>query len=152
MWCGAIRGAAKSGHPPIMLTISCIFDEESGRDGMDPLGKLVISDGQSEFTIEVTYLDSWLAGLVGALEKLKAGKEVTVETEEPKPIQIEVGRQGCLQITYDGTVVRAVGPKEFEVALRAAVGSFLNTLKDVPDAWRNRDVDPIRRFWVTTQN
>lgn len=119
---------------------------------MDPLGKLVISDGDSEISIDTTYLDSWLAALIDGLQQLSATGHVRVDTEEPKPIEIDVVPEGHLLISYKGKQVVAEGLKELELALRAAVSDFLAGIEDCPEASQNRLIDPIRRFWVTTQN
>jgi len=136
-----------------VLTISCIFDEDFEPGGMDPLGKLVISDGESRIVVEPTYLDSWLASFIGALSRPRTTDHVSVEiSEEPKPIQIDVTEDGHLAISYKDQKTFAKGPKEIEVALRAAVHSFLDVLKNSPEASQNRFIDPIRRFSATTQN
>jgi hypothetical protein len=135
-----------------MLTIDCTFDEEFGPDGIDPLGKLRISDENCEIAIDITYLDSWLASLIDALHLLKTAKCAKFETEEPKPIEIELAADGHLTIAYRETKVVAGSLREFELALKAAVSRFLDSLKDLPSASQNRTLDPIRRFWVTTAN
>jgi hypothetical protein len=136
-----------------VLTINCIFDEEFEPGGMDPLGKLVISDGQSRIVVEPTYLDSWLASFIDALNRLRTADHVSVEiSEEPKPIQIDAAADGHLTISYKDQKTFAEGPREIELALRAAVNSFLDVIKNSPEASQNRFIDPIRRFWATTQN
>jgi len=67
-------------------------------------------------------------------------------------MEIEVGPDGRLVISYKDERVVAKGLKEFEVALRIAVNFSLNVLKDYPQALQNRDIDPIRRFWATFPN
>jgi hypothetical protein len=137
----------------LSLTIQCIFDEEVGPSGMDPLGRLVIADGQSEVVVEPTYFDSWLAALIDALPRLSSSRHVSVAIpEEPKPLEIDVSSNGHLVISYKDQKTVAQGKKEFESALRLAVSSFLDVLKNSPEASRNRGIDPIRRFWATTQN
>jgi hypothetical protein len=136
-----------------VLKINCIFDEECGPGGMDPLGKLVISDGRSRIVIEPTYLDSWLASFIEALNRLRTTNHVNVEiSEELKPVRIDVTADGHLAISYKDQQTVADGPKEFELALREAVNSFLDVLKNSPEASQNRFIDPIRRFWATNQN
>ncbi len=136
-----------------MLSIKCTFDEELGPCGMDPLGRLVISDGHSEIVIDETYLDTWLAGLIGALDTLRSSDHVSVQAEEPKPIEIVVAEPSRhLIISYDQQRVVASGLKELEFALRVAVTLFLESLRDDPEASQNRDIDPIRRFHTTTHN
>jgi hypothetical protein len=120
---------------------------------MDPLGRLVIADGQSEVVVEPTYFDSWLAALIDALPRLSSSRHVSVAIpEEPKPLEIDVSSNGHLVISYKEQKTVAQGKKEFESALRLAVSSFLDVLKNSPEASRNRGIDPIRRFWATTQN
>jgi hypothetical protein len=136
-----------------VLTIKCIFDEESGRSGMDPLGKLVVSDGHSSIVIEPTFLDSWLAALIDALPRLRTTNHVSVEApEEPNTLQIDVTFDGHLAMLYKDQKVSAEGARDLELALRAAVGAFLNELKNCAEASQNRDLVPLRRFSVTTQN
>jgi hypothetical protein len=120
---------------------------------MDPNGTLAISDGSSTITIEPTYFDSWLTALIESLSRLKSNNHVFVEVqEEPKPLQIDVAADGSLVISHEGHKVIAGGRKEFEVALRTAVNAFLEAISDCPDSAQNRNIDPIRRFWATTQN
>lgn len=136
-----------------MLTIKCTFDEQTGRDGVDPLGALVISNERSRIVIEPTFFDSWLASLIEALPRLRNPGRVTIEIhEEPNPIEIEVASDGRLAISYKDQKTVAENTGDFESALRAAAGSFLAALKDAPETWQNRGIDPIRRFWATTQN
>jgi hypothetical protein len=136
-----------------VLTINCIFDQESEPDGMDPLGDLVISDGLSRIVIETTYLDCWLASSIEAINGLRLRKHVSVEIEEePHPIEIDASADGHLTISYEKQKIAAEGPKELELALRVAVKSFLDALKNSPEASQNRFIDPIRRFWLTTKN
>lgn len=119
---------------------------------MDPLGDLFISDGQFEIVIKETYLDSWFAGFVRAIAPLGAGHHASVQTEERHPIKIDFVAGGHLAISYEGQTVIATGLTRFEVALRAAINSFLAVLNRYPDSWRNRDIDPIRAFWATPPN
>ena len=138
-----------------MLNIVCTFDREFvgiPGAGVDPLGEIVISDGDSEIRIANTYLDSWLAGLIDGLRQLEANKHARIETEEPEPIVMEWGPDRRVVISHRNERVFARGPREIELALRAAVHLFLTELKNTPDASRNRLIDPIRAFWVTTQN
>jgi hypothetical protein len=72
--------------------------------------------------------------------------------EEPHPIEIDASADGHLTISYEKQKIAAEGPKESELALRVAVKSFLDALKNSPEASQNRFIDPIRRFWVTTKN
>ena len=136
-----------------MLTINCIFDEDFEPGGMDPLGKLVISDGQSRIVVESTYLDSWLGSFIAALPRLSRTARASVEiAEEPRPIQIDATEDGRLAISYKDQKILAKGPTEIELALRAAVNSFLDVIKNSPEASQNRFIDPIRRFWATTHS
>jgi hypothetical protein len=135
-----------------MLTIGCTFDEELGPGGVDPLGDVTISDGHSQIRIENTYLDSWLAALIDALQRLPSTPHVSVETEEPKPMQIDVAPDGSVPLTYNGQKVVARDRKELEFAVRSAANAFLEGLKNCSDASQNRILDPIRRFSVTTEN
>ncbi|MFZ0038202.1 MAG: hypothetical protein WAK91_12310 [Candidatus Acidiferrales bacterium] len=136
-----------------MLTINCIFDEESEPDGMDPLGNLVLSDGLSRIVFETTYLDSWLASLIEAVSELRTRSQVGVEIEEePHAIEIDATADGHLTISYEKQKIAAEGSKELELALRAAVTPFLDILTNSPEASQNRFIDSIRRFWVTTKN
>lgn len=135
-----------------MLRINYTFDKELGPDGMDPLGDLVISDDRSEIAITETYLDSWLAGFIEAIPQLSINHHATVETEERDQMQLDVAPEGHLAISFKDHTVVAAGVQEFETALRAAVNSFLEVLINYPDAWKNRDIDAIRRFWAATKN
>jgi hypothetical protein len=136
-----------------MLTISCIFDEDFEPGGMDPLGKFVISDGQSRIVVEPTYLDSWLASFVGVLPRLSRTDHTSAEiSEEPYPVQIDATKDGRLAISYKDQKTFAKGAREIEIALRAAVNSFLDVLKDSPETSQNRFIDPIRRFWATSHS
>ncbi len=135
-----------------MLRINIAFDEELGPGGLDPLGKLIISDGETEILIDTTYLDSWLTGLIDGLQQLRTKTHVIVESEEPTPIEMDIATDGRLIISHNGKKVVAGGLKELEFALRIAVNRFLSDLKDSPEASQNRLIDPIRRFWATTQN
>jgi hypothetical protein len=138
-----------------MLSITGIFDQElagTPGEGMDPLGDLVISDRDSEIRIHNTYLDSWLAGLIDGLRQLATKNHVRIETEEPEPISLDLYPGGRLVISYKEKKVVALGTAELERSLRAAVSRFLNEIRDAPDASRNRLIDPIRMFSVTTTN
>lgn len=135
-----------------MLRIDYTFDRELGPDGTDPLGDLVISDGRSEITITETYLDSWLAGFVEAISRLGANHHARVETEEREHMEFDLAADGHLAITFKDQTVIAAGVRELETAVRATVNSFLNTLNSYPDAWKNRDINAIRRFGAATPN
>jgi hypothetical protein len=135
------------------FTIECIFDQESGIDGMDPLGKLAVSDGSSEISIDPTFFDSWLAALVEVLPRLRTTNHVVVEIpEEPKSLAIEVASDGRLILSYDGQLAVASAYKEFEFALRVAVSKFLDTLNNSPESFQNQGIEPIRRFFATNPN
>jgi hypothetical protein len=135
-----------------VLTIRCAFDEEFGPDGVDPLGNIVIADDCSAILIETTYLDSWLAALIDTLPHLSVVGHFKVEAEEPDPVDIEVIADGSLHISYRQQRVVAARVREFEFALRSAVGAFLGKLENSPNVARNRLIDPIRRFWLTAEN
>jgi hypothetical protein len=135
------------------MTLKCIFDVETGLDGTDPLGSLIISDERSRIVIEPTFFDSWLVSLIGALPRLRAPGRVNVEIdEEPYPIEVEVAVGGHLVISYRGQKALAENVREFESALRTAVSAFLAAIESTPTAWQNRDIDPIRRFWWGARN
>jgi hypothetical protein len=135
-----------------VLKIKSSFDEELGPGGMDPLGRFVISDEKSTISIDTTYLDSWFSALIDALQRLRTRNHVTVETEEPNTLEIEKAPDGGITFSYQGQSVAAKNTREAELALRAAVSPFLDALKSCPDAAENRLLDPIRRFWATTEN
>jgi len=120
--------------------------------GIDPLGEIVISGGNSEIRIKDTYLDSWLAGLIDALHQLSAKASMRVETEEPEPLYIDAYPDGRLSISYKNKRVVARGRAELERALRVAAYRFLSEIRDEPDAARNRLIEPIRTFSLTTKN
>jgi hypothetical protein len=135
-----------------MLTIRYTFDKEFGPGGMDPLSKIIIEDERSQITIENTYLDSWLAALIDTLPRLPTTGHIRVETEEPKPMEIEMAADGSVTMSYQDQRVVAKSRKELELALRSAVSAFLAELEACPDASQNRLLEPIRRFWATTEN
>ena len=138
-----------------MLTITCTFDPEFAEMpgvGIDPLGEIVISGGNSEIRINDTYLDSWLAGLIDALHQLSTKTSMRVETEEPEPLYIDAYPDGRLSISYKDKRVVARGRADLERALRVAAHCFLSEIRDEPDAARNRLIDPIRTFSLTTEN
>jgi len=150
---GVVRTVFIKRYCTIVLKIQCIFDPESGRSGLDPLGRLAISDDNSEIVVDPTYFDSWLAALIDAFQRIQTTNHVVVEvSEEPKPLQIDISANGQIVFSYEGREVGASGRKEFENALSAAANSFLNELKESPGVSQNRFIDPIRRFVVTTRN
>lgn len=128
-----------------MVEISYTFDEEMGRNGIDPLGTLTVSDGRSAFVIDTTYLDSWFSGLVGAFSQVAAAGYARVEGEEPIPIEIRHDGER-LAISYGSATVFAANLGEFEEALKETSRRFLDDLKDLPDAPRNSTLDPVRSF------
>jgi hypothetical protein len=139
-----------------MLTITCTFDPEFAEMpgvGMDPLGEIVISGGDSEIRINNTYLDSWLTVLIDGLHQLNTKSHVRVETaEEPEPLYVDLCPDRSLGISYKDKQVVAQGRAELERALRVAAHRFLTEIRDAPDAARNRLIDPIRTFCLTTKN
>ena len=139
-----------------MLTITCTFDPEFAGmlgEGIDPLGEIVISDGNSEIRISDTYLDSWLAALIDGLHQLNTKSHVRLEAlEEPEPTYVDVYQDGSLGISYKDKRVVVRGRAELERALRVAAQRFLSEIKDAPDAALNRLIDPIRTFSLTTKN
>ena len=136
-----------------MLTIDCIFDEESGLDAADPLGILMISDGQSELRIHNTFLDSWLIALIDALHSLHALKQFLIEVpEEQKSIGLKVFDDGKIEMSYGGKTIVAGERSEFDRALRLAARKFLVGVDSVAAEPRNTDIAAIRRFAATTQN
>jgi hypothetical protein len=139
-----------------MLTIACTFDEELGPGGMDPLGNITISDGQSQINIEETYLDSWLVALIESIDQLGSRSGCNLKTEERDPMEIHLAFGGRIEISYKDRTVRAEGVRELEIAVRAACVDFFQTLETSDKARReascNRSLDPIRRFLLTTRN
>jgi hypothetical protein len=135
-----------------VLTIECSFDEEFGPVGMDPLGKIAIADEHSQILIENTYLDSWLAALIDTLHRLSTIGRVSLETEERDSMEIEAAPDGNIAISYRDQKLTAKSRRELELALRSAVNAFLEEIKLCPDVSQNRIIDPIRRFWATTEN
>jgi hypothetical protein len=135
-----------------MLTIDYIFDE-LGRDAIDPLGKLVISDGENAIAVDLTYLDSWLASLIDALARITTNHHVVIRVdEEPKAIDLTKGTDGRLTFKYDTATVVAKGVNEMERALRIAANQFVKSVVDLPDAAKNRSITAVRRFVATNQN
>jgi hypothetical protein len=136
-----------------VLTIDCIFDKELGPDGLDPLGSLVISDGNSEFRIDDTYLDSWLVALIEGLHSLPALKQIgIVAPEEKKRIEVKIAGGGKIALSYGGTTVVAGGRGEFDRAVRLAAAKFLIGVDSVAAEPRNTDIAFVRRFAGSTQN
>jgi hypothetical protein len=135
-----------------MLTIDYIFDE-LGPDAIDPLGKLVISDGENAIAVDLTYVDSWLASLIDALARITTNNHVVIRVdEEPKAIDLTKGTDGRLTFKYDTATVVAKGVNEMERALRIAANQFVKSVVDLPDAAKNRSITAVRRFVATNQN
>lgn len=130
-----------------MLSVEVNFEEESGRDAIDPLGEIRISDGHSAITIEMTYLDCWLAALIDAYDQTLVAKQVIVDSGvEPRPIQIDVSSDGLLSISYDDVILTPQPREAFKRELRKVSQSFLEAIVGLPGYSRNTTLDPIKKF------
>lgn len=130
-----------------MFKINYSFEEESGRDGLDPLGNISISDERSTILLRTTFLDSWFAALVDALEQIQIKKHVSVEiAEEPKALTLDVASGGQVFVTYAHEKVVAQTRQALQAALRTAACSFLAAVVGLPEANSNATLDPIRKF------
>jgi hypothetical protein len=117
----------------VVLTINCIFDEETGLDGLDPLGKLLISDAENAIAVDLTYLDSWLASLIDSLARIRTNNHVVIEVdEEPKAIDLTRGKDGRLTFKYATSIVVSGGVSEMDHALRIAANQFVKSVVDLP--------------------
>jgi hypothetical protein len=136
-----------------MLTIDCIPDLEEGPDAIDPLGTLRISDGQSAIVVKTTYLDSWLAALIEAVDRARSVDHFAVEiSEEPSGLHLDRTPNGTVFISRDGNKVIAENWLALERSVRTAASAFLKTVGGWPSAGKNEFLKPIRRFVGITPN
>jgi len=137
-----------------MLNIKIDFDQESdGRDEIDPLGDLTISDGASTIFAGTVYLDSFLAGLISAYNQSGAAAHVAVEImEEPHLLLIETTPEGWLSISYENRKIAPQPRQDLKAALLVAARYLLRSLPGLPGSKRNSFINPIREFVAVQSN
>src|SRR5690349_19877278 len=92
----------------LMLTIKLHLDEDCGIDEIDVLVDLIISDNHSTIAVNTTYLDSWLAELIDAADRLpKEGRVDLAAPEQPAPIRLEMGSDNRVRLSYKEQLVVA---------------------------------------------
>jgi hypothetical protein len=132
----------------LMLTIKLHLDEDCGIDEIDVLGDLIISDNHSTIAVNTTYLDSWLAELIDAADRLpKEGHVDVAAPEEPVPIRLEMGSDNRVRLSYKEQLVVADSMNDFRTALKAAAKSLLDSVDNLPRSRENKILDPIRRYY-----
>jgi hypothetical protein len=133
-----------------MIDIKLTFEEDTGLDGVDPVGDITISDGSSSIVLDMTYLDSWLTALIAGYKRVRGANHVAVEVaEEPAALHIDVTPKGLLSISYENQTLIPQSPEALEVALKNASKFLLDALDTLPDSPRNSFLDPIREFIST---
>lgn len=69
--------------------------EDGGIDPIDPVGDIILTDGQTEIQVKATYLDSWFEVLINGLEGCQEGKKLQLEIpEEPDSLTIRPFNSG----------------------------------------------------------
>jgi hypothetical protein len=74
--------------------------EDGGIDPIDPVGDIILTDGQTEIQVKATYLDSWFEVLIDGLEGCQEGKKLQLEIpEEPDLLAIKPFNSG-IKLSY----------------------------------------------------
>jgi hypothetical protein len=132
-----------------MFKIECNFERDSGRDAIDPLGGINISDGNSTLVLKNVYLDSAFAALIQGLSELRIQDHASVEIlEEPNPLRFDAGANATIRISYGNQEILAPTRDSLETALRKGAKTFLSALSDLPDSQRSETLEAIRKFCV----
>lgn len=82
------------------MKISFTLDQDEGIDPNDPIGDILLTDGNIVLSVESTYLDSWFDVLIDGYKSLQNKNKVTLEiVEEPEVITFEPVLEG-FKISY----------------------------------------------------
>jgi hypothetical protein len=136
-----------------MLNIKVDFDQEDGRDAIDPLGDLTMSDGASTIVASTVYLDSFLAALISAYNQSSTATHVAVEiSEESHLLLIDTTPAGWLSISYENHKLAPQPRQDLKAALLVAARYLLSSLASLPDSKRNSFMNPIREFVAVQSN
>jgi hypothetical protein len=131
-----------------MLTIKLHLDEDCGLDEIDVLGDLIISDNRSTIVVNTTYVDSWLAELIDAADRLAKESHVEVAApEEPVRIRLELGSDNRVTLSLKDQIVVADSMSDFSAALKGAAKSLLDAVGNLPRSRENTILDPIRKYY-----
>jgi hypothetical protein len=104
------------------------LDQSEEIDPIDPLGKLMLTDGKTVLFIENTYLDSWFTIFIDALKALNLQNKLTVEIEEePELITFEKLAKG-FKINYLNKELFCENIDTFSQVLTKSAQQFLDQL------------------------
>ena len=102
--------------------------EDEGIDPIDPVGDIILTDGQTDLLVESTYLDSWFETLIDGLEGLQSGKKSKLEiVEEPGSIIFEPLTSG-FKISYRGREIMIENLANLIEELTTATQEFISKL------------------------
>ena len=110
------------------MNIEWTLYEEEGIDPIDLLGEIVLTDGQTTFRVEATYIDSWFEALIAGIKAIAAGNKLTVEVvEEPEPLIFEPG-DGTMKILYQGQALKINDIDEVVDSLKKSARTLIEQL------------------------
>ncbi len=107
------------------MKIFFTLDQTGGVDLNDPIGNIMITDGQTLLLIESTYLDSWFDVLMDGFKSLYKKNKITLEiVEEPEMITFEPVLDG-FKISYRKQALFFRNLNDFYQSLLIAAKEFL---------------------------
>jgi len=107
------------------MKIEWKLDEEGGIDPIDPVGDIVISDGDRTIQEESTYLDSWFDALITGAKNITSVNSLVIDiAEEPHDLRLKRVSPG-LQIYYKEKTIWVNELDEFSKALKQSATSFI---------------------------
>lgn len=99
--------------------------EDGGIDPIDPVGDIVLTDGQTEIRVKATYLDSWLEVLLDGLAGFQKGEKLQLEIpEEPDFLVVEPFNSG-FKISYKEKQIIAKSFTDFSKEIARVSQDFL---------------------------
>lgn len=127
------------------MKIEWKLDEEGGIDPIDPVGDIVISDGDRTIQEESTYLDSWFDALITGAKNITSVNSLVIDiAEEPQALRLERVSLG-LQIYYKDKKIWVAELDEFIKTLKQAATSFVLRFNK-KEIEKNELLDKIRDF------
>ena len=99
--------------------------EDGGSDPIDPLGDIILTDGQTEIQVKATYLDSWFEVLIDGLEGCQEGKKLQLEIpEEPDLLAIKPFNSG-IKLSYKNKEIIVENFPDFRKEIIRTAQKFL---------------------------
>ncbi|MEQ8974834.1 MAG: hypothetical protein RIE73_31175 [Coleofasciculus sp. C1-SOL-03] len=127
------------------MKIEWKLDEEGGIDPIDPVGDIVISDGDRTIQEESTYLDSWFDALITGAKNITSVNSLVIDiAEEPHALRLTQVLQG-LQISYKDKTIWVAELDEFIKTLKQSATSFILKFNK-KEMDKNELLDKIRDF------